>query len=260
MGVSSITNTTKEDTHVFEIAHQTVVPPAVYRFMDKRYVDKFFDTGELKLSSFRSFSKHADESRRDGSDGKSIHFIRTKSGQSLFVPLIMNTAPNVLVLCGTANDYLRSSWYKPRNRHAIVICDQVGFGLQVAIELKVNYGLDVKLMANGYCIYRTAGLELLADSFDIESFKKLTKEERQHALVNFIGPRHFFRKGLRYSHEVEFRWIWVSKNECPENLVVTIPEPTKYCFKHETYSYIESLKYKLFGKTGRQLVEEADRL
>ena len=43
--------------------------PRVYRFLEKQYVEAFFRTGALRLSSFARFSKHTDEQRLDGNEG-----------------------------------------------------------------------------------------------------------------------------------------------------------------------------------------------
>ena len=43
--------------------------PRVYRFLERKYVDAFFATGALRLSSFAQFAKHTDEQRLDGKEG-----------------------------------------------------------------------------------------------------------------------------------------------------------------------------------------------
>ena len=240
----------------FEIAVQEI-KPIVCRFSKEKHVDAFFNTGELRLSSFESFSNHKDEKRKDTSEANAVHTIRTKSGQTGYVVLKLNEFKNALVLCGTANDYLRSSWYKPRNRHAIQIHDPLSLAVDVAIQLREHHGIEITHCANGYCIYRKAGLEHLADSINVKQLDGMSDQERMVHYINFLGPRHFFRKGLKYSHEVEYRWIWFSKTPCPTNVTVNIPEPSKYCNKKEIPSYREMMSYKLFGKSAKEMIKEA---
>ena len=43
----------------------TMFTPTVFRLMEREYVERFFETGELMLSSFLRFSQHKDEERND---------------------------------------------------------------------------------------------------------------------------------------------------------------------------------------------------
>jgi hypothetical protein len=49
----------------------SIFTPTVFRMMERQYVDRFFSTGELLVSSFRRFSGHAKEAMRD-SEGKHV--------------------------------------------------------------------------------------------------------------------------------------------------------------------------------------------
>jgi hypothetical protein len=54
--------------------------PFVYRYMEKKYIDLFFDKGLLRLSSFRKFKNYPDEIRGDKSEGKGAILSTTKEG------------------------------------------------------------------------------------------------------------------------------------------------------------------------------------
>lgn len=75
--------------------------PRVYRFIDKKYADEFFNSGTLRLSSFRQFSQHTDEQRLDGSEGEGMVLHRTSEngGQTFFARL--KATHNAYVLCGS---------------------------------------------------------------------------------------------------------------------------------------------------------------
>jgi len=49
--------------------------PIVYRYLEQEYVAKFFETSEIRLSSFSQFRKHKDEQRGDSAEGKAISTI-----------------------------------------------------------------------------------------------------------------------------------------------------------------------------------------
>ena len=54
--------------------------PHLFRYMNREYIEKFFDTGKLMLSSFRRFSEHDDAMRNDGIEGKNVVSVRGKNG------------------------------------------------------------------------------------------------------------------------------------------------------------------------------------
>ncbi len=57
--------------------------PVVLRIMPSEYIDDFFKTGRIRLSSFRLFEKHPDEQRGDGQEGK--HMIVGKGTKQMVV-------------------------------------------------------------------------------------------------------------------------------------------------------------------------------
>ena len=67
------------------ITSQTVKPsqvllPNVYRYLDKKFVDLFFEDGIIRLGSFSRFQKYPDEVRGDISEGKGAIQSKSKEG------------------------------------------------------------------------------------------------------------------------------------------------------------------------------------
>jgi hypothetical protein len=56
----------------------SVALPAVFRYEDKRWIDEFFATGKLRLSTFARFATYADEVRGDTMEGRGMSFGFTK--------------------------------------------------------------------------------------------------------------------------------------------------------------------------------------
>ncbi|KFX69059.1 hypothetical protein TMS3_0116400 [Pseudomonas taeanensis MS-3] len=49
-----------------------LLPPVTYRYMNQIFIDEFFSTGKLMLSSFTRFSQHQDEQRSDNLEGENL--------------------------------------------------------------------------------------------------------------------------------------------------------------------------------------------
>jgi hypothetical protein len=47
-----------------------IVLPNVYKYLEKKYVDLFFEKGIIRISSFLRFQEYPDEIRGDVSEGK----------------------------------------------------------------------------------------------------------------------------------------------------------------------------------------------
>ncbi|HET6763272.1 MAG TPA: hypothetical protein VFH27_06360 [Longimicrobiaceae bacterium] len=101
--------------------------PVVYRYLDKQFVDEFFDRGALRISSFSTFAQHEDEERLDGAEGKGIVGHRNHEGEGQTIIAQMSQGHNAFVLCGSMN-------YSPelsdafKTNSGFRIDDSLGFG------------------------------------------------------------------------------------------------------------------------------------
>ena len=77
--------------------------PPLYRYLDERYVDMFFNLGLLRISSFNQFKKHKDEARLDMQEGEASLVGRCHNSD-LEVRMEIGL-PNNFVLC---TSFLRS--------------------------------------------------------------------------------------------------------------------------------------------------------
>ena len=105
--------------------------PRVYRYLGQRFVDEFFDSGALRLSSFRQFSAHKDELRLDTNEGKVYYISRTGADGGQTVLMEVDYGHDAYVLCGsmTPTQELMASFACDS---AIVICDTTAFAREVA--------------------------------------------------------------------------------------------------------------------------------
>src|SRR5262249_19765136 len=130
--------------NLFRVTHRLFTPP-VYRFLEAKYVNQFFDTGRLRISSFRRFSKHRDEQRRDTDESAGM------------------------VICGPMGGRQASAFVEPNEYTLVlsttVLIDQQSFsGLSYdgcfRIDKTREFGLEVARcipgvieFAEGFCIY-----------------------------------------------------------------------------------------------------------
>ena len=75
--------------------------PYVYRYMDRKYVDRFFEDGSLRLSSFSSFAKHSDEERQDEAEGSGMVVHVCPDGDAKTMTAMLGQGENAYVLCGS---------------------------------------------------------------------------------------------------------------------------------------------------------------
>lgn len=76
-----------------------LILPSPYRYMDKEYVEMFFETGVLRISSFRRFQNYPDEIRGDASEGGGIYETFSKEGLQHIT--MTNTGSNRYLLCSS---------------------------------------------------------------------------------------------------------------------------------------------------------------
>jgi hypothetical protein len=204
----------------------TIVRPRVYRFMDKQYVDAFFDHGRLRLSSFERFSKHADEERLDGAEGKAVSTIQDGSHT---IVLAAGFGFDCYLLCGsTSSAEGVASAFSP---DAIVINNTTDFAGAVARALPhFQNGME------GNCIYRSRReIRRRLEPGRIEQMleqNKLPENQINMNLLPAIGSHvameHCLLKEDRYSHQLEYRFLWRCTN-VQEYIDIEVPHARQYC-------------------------------
>ena len=71
--------------------------PVIYRYMDKKFIDLFFDKGILRISSFKKFKQYPDEIRGDKSEGGGSFETISKEGTQFI--LMTDVGQREYVLC-----------------------------------------------------------------------------------------------------------------------------------------------------------------
>lgn len=212
----------------------TIRTPRVYRYMEKQYVDDFFNIGRIRLSSFASFSKHKDEQRFDDEEGTALCVHRTSEngGQTLTFRFYFDNG--AYVLCGSAmpsnplmHDFGSDS--------AIIIRDVGGFVKAVA-----NAVSGCSRSVHGPCSYqRTRAIERDLGWLDIAESttfdpKEMNAAAIENAVSELVTDDVLFLKPASYSHQVEYRLIWIAEQP-DDHIEVVVPDAIQFCERWEEH-------------------------
>lgn len=206
-----------------------ICTPTLFRFMEREFVDAFFEDGSLRISSFEQFKKHEDEQRLDGNEGQTMFVHRTDQGGGQTVSGWAQHGMNAYVLSTTmmmtpalmdafqADSYLR-------------IMNSTGFGMAVARKLP-----GVRAAYEGPCIYQDKKIiERDLGYLNLNRFK-VDGQLSQPAITEFLlsKMRHFplFLKDKLYAHQVEYRFIWVVDEREDDYIDIKVPDAIKNCLR-----------------------------
>lgn len=210
--------------------------PVVYRYLESQFIDKFFNEGELRLSSFKKFKQHPDEQRGDSHEGKAI---LVTGGNNVTAYAIAEFGGNALVM--SASEIHQKELYD-------VFCVDGCF----AVENPPMFGLAIcRAISNciagmqGPCnYYDRRVLEKDSPTLRLEDFgissngsvaepKAVGQAEMNRiagpALQSVFGDDAIFLKTREYAHQREHRLVWFTENNVPETLIISCPDAVQYC-------------------------------
>lgn len=200
--------------------------PVLCRYMEQEFIDEFFETGRLRLSSFRAFSKHADELRFDDGEGEGL--LQGKGDQFNWNAKV-RIGVNSYVFCASnreddslMEDFEVDGYFKIRN--------SMQFGLAVARHIPFFSG-----GIEGPCRYvGERALEWRDSRYDQKEF--YDGKDPMNVAFNEIlsAPKKelLFLKPKKYFAQCEYRWVWHTRKELEDDhLFIECPEAIKYCEK-----------------------------
>jgi hypothetical protein len=199
--------------------------PIIYRMMERQYVKRFFETGELLVSSFDRFQNHADEERKDR-EGWNILMGRG-SGYTSFA--VTGHGRNAYILCGTAAK--DSSLMKHFSSDAAIqVFDSTAFAGVITRHLPgVTQGFG------GFCYYLDGSIESKIGDFDPDQLKQqkddntYSFEQLAKHIQDMAGRAVFFRKSTKFRHQVEYRWVWLADHPVTGSVVIHVPDARRFC-------------------------------
>lgn len=210
--------------------------PYLYRYLEKEFVDSFFENGTLRLSSFFAFSKHKDEARLDSSEGKGIvtHVNSEGEGQTIFTVLGLGVNSYVMSTSLHFSPELESDF---NTDSGFRINDIFGFCNAISRHIPgFQTGLE------GPCFYlEERVLDRDMGRIDIESWratpdsKSLDLGKVSQSLFGMAGDDLCFLKTNIHSRQVEYRLMWNSSIGADSVLDIHCPEARTFCSRFEEF-------------------------
>jgi hypothetical protein len=208
--------------------------PYVYRYLEKEYVDKFFEDGTLRLSSFSAFKKHKDEQRGDPLEGLGLVIHRNGEGEGQTFWAVMKNGHDAYVLCGSILS-------------AAVLGESFGANSGFRINDTTGFADAVSRHIAGFA-FGTEGLCHYADGRTVKrdfgriDFSKFAASEDQQswdqqkvfsAIREMAGDDVYFLKDVRFANQSEYRMLWFTSGVVPDYIEIRCPEARQFCTRFE---------------------------
>ena len=205
--------------------------PSVYRYMDRKYIDEFFETGKIRLSSFKIYQKYEDTVKGDKGEGKNVVIAKSEK-DNMTMYAAVEVGMNAYSLCtSTINSTKLMELFECDG--VFRIKDSQSFGL--AIANKVNSLLEG---IQGHCIYiNERKTKKDVDNLSLNELKvnqegkelDMNKMFQKINEVNSIDS--FFMKPLHYQDQSEYRFIWIVSENADNYLEIECKEAVQFCEK-----------------------------
>ena len=204
--------------------------PKVYRFLDKEFVDAFFSSGALRLSSFSKFAKHVDEQRLDGTEGTFTFLYEPPCDDGHTLLLEGGVGMDAYVLSASlvpSTDIMDAFGADS----AIIIHDPIGFARTIAEALPgFAHGFDGpcsyqarRFIGRRYFSPEDAPIVSVASQGQIDTSKV-------QELVEVAAKRDaYFLKHHTYMPQNEWRFVWLTSEPRREFIDLTVPNARQYC-------------------------------
>ena len=203
----------------------------LYRYLEREFVERFFDTGELMLSSFVR-CRAIEGARQDSREGRS-NFSVLDGQRGLYG--VSNSGSRTHFLCtsrllseGLMKKFLVDDFF--------IVKRPLHFAYALAEVMQDLVSFEFR-----DCIYTNTGPEVQSHkpiflpnpNFEVES-ECIEWAERQQAHLSEMvrqsfGSSFLFAKRLSYQEEAECRFVWTLGSQTTEQLLVSCKDAVAYC-------------------------------
>tara|TARA_B100000953_G_scaffold294961_1_gene285454 strand:+ start:3699 stop:4373 length:675 start_codon:yes stop_codon:yes gene_type:complete len=208
--------------------HWNIKIEPIFRILDDvKWMENFFESGELMLSCFNNFKKYPDEMQGDKREGEG--FIGGTDEEGNVNGVIYESGLNAFIMSTTTN--LNKKVQKDFNgKCAIKINNPTAFALEISKKLPfVNSGLE------GDCNYEKSRTHFLDKEMnENRRFQNIDfhNDPNSHNLLKEITlGMELFLKQDKYKHQNEYRLIWFSDKNLSEGIFIKCPEAIHFCEK-----------------------------
>jgi hypothetical protein len=183
--------------------------PSVYRYMQSRFIDDFFQNGRLRISSFQRFQDYPDEIRGDKSEAQGS--VTGKGGDGFMFHVMTSAGANGYMLAASLEDsdairqeFDVDSYFE--------IFDPLGFSVAVANALP---GQQEAFL--GFCNYQDKRVieksleEMTIKDFTGDDGNMILMHPKMNERINQLvgnGIDLLFLKEKKYQSQAEFRFVW----------------------------------------------------
>jgi len=202
--------------------------PEVYRYLNQEYINEFFSTGRIRLSTFVQFKKNPDEQMGDSTEGKNVLY--GTDGKNSFVALTQHGV-NSFVLC-TSTEESSELMTSFKVDGYFKIKDTIGFAAAIANRIPgFLEGLE------GFCKYSLQRniQRKLPDSIISDLLSNPEKQiplDKIFSLTEQVGQEDvFFIKHTSFRNQSEYRFIWNVSVNTNDALFINCPEAIQHCEK-----------------------------
>ena len=209
--------------------------PYVYRYLEKEYVDAFFEDGKLRISSFRRFAAHKDEARMDTQEGKGLvsHQHRIGAGQN--ISGWITYGENAYVLCGASRHDRDIMKAFPKADSGFRINDTIRFADCIANHIPGFIG-----GSEGPCIYlphrivhRNLG-HVDETTLHADGAPGSIDVSKMLGFLNHVdGGDMCYLKHRDYGYQSEYRFIWNTRQKTENYYDIEVPEARDFCTRIE---------------------------
>lgn len=204
--------------------------PYLYRYEDQRYIDLFFETGKILISSFHVYKSYQDNQLGDENEGRTKIF-----EQATDVPLLKSFVRGYSQAgnnhyCFCTSTVLDSRLFHTFSRDSVFrIKEMTGFA--VAVMQAIEDATGEILFGNCDYLYERIvkdrvgafALEFGADDAAIEPL--------QFFSMDVFGNKLLFAKLIEYQSQAEYRILWPTTQTVNASIVLECPEAIRYCEK-----------------------------
>lgn len=207
-----------------------VIRPRVFRYLEAKYVDAFFKDGFLRLSSFSRFAQHADEQRKDASEGMGV---REGIGENAHVIMATGRGHDCYVLCGSTIYNEAAQELFPDADACFAIDDTVRFAIEVARAIAgFKGGLEgPAIYQDNTIIRRDLGEEKIEELLEKHRLPDGNLDMRMlgEMQAKVGGFEEFFIKQSRFSAQAEYRFLWSVNGTADDYVDLKVPQALNYC-------------------------------
>lgn len=206
------------------------IPPYLYRYENQEFINRFFETGEILISSFYQYSRYTDNQLGDKSEGSAVNHGSTKDGKTVFA--VTSFGHNAYCFC--TSTLLQKDLFEVFKRNsAFRIKDPINFILQIEKSLT-----RVTEVLYGNCIYlpkRILSKEI--GELDLEKMRindgsnNLSMDLMFQKVGELAGPEQLFLKNISYQQQSEYRLLWLTDVTIDNPIILKCPEAVKFCEK-----------------------------